>query len=193
MCVRFYGVFLTIVKLNQTTYNKPLKQLLHAFGITQGRWTETLLASPVNWTLVVQSLESMPMIRMLHLVVGTAFLFIFLATGYYMSQNFPNLYQGREEIRMMYRATHIYILFAAATNLLVAHALNPFSNWLSKVQVVASLLLLVAPFLVFWGYIVEPPAYMVERPISFWGIVSLFFGIVLISLLNLPWVKRHST
>lgn len=132
------------------------------------------------------------MFRMLHLFVGAAFLLVFLATGYYMSQNFPSLYQGREEIRMMYRATHIYILFAAATNLLAAHALNSFSNWLSRVQAMASLLLLIAPFLVFMGYIVEPPAYMIERPFSFWGVVSLFLGVVLISLLNLPWSKRHA-
>lgn len=132
------------------------------------------------------------MFRILHLFTGAVFLLVFLATGYYMSQNFPNLYQGREEIRMMYRATHIYILFAAATNLLAAHALNTFSNWLSKVQVVASLLFLVAPFLVFFGYIIEPPTYMIERPVSFWGIVSLFIGVVLVSLLNLPWAKRHA-
>ena len=93
----------------------------------------------------------------------------------------------------MYRATHIYILFAASVNLLVAHGLNNFENYLAKIQLFASALLLLAPVLVFIAYVIEPPSYLIERPVSYWGIVFLFTGVVLVSLLNLPWAKRQAT
>ena len=59
-----------------------------------------------------------------HLVIGGVFLILFLLTGGYMFTQFPELYQGREEIRMMFRATHIYILMSALVNLMCGLALR---------------------------------------------------------------------
>jgi len=132
------------------------------------------------------------MLEKWHLAVGFLFLLIFLATGAYMFFGFPDLYQGREEIRMMYRASHIYILFAGSVNLLMAGGLNSYNNWLASVQMLASIAVLLAPVLILVGFIIEPPSYLVERTFTFWGIVFLFSGVLLRSLLHLSWAKGHA-
>ena len=133
------------------------------------------------------------MFKYTHSVVGTIFLIMFIATGFYMFFNFPDLYEGREEIRMMYRATHIYILFAAVTNLLVGQNLESYLNSLAIIQALASSLILASPFLVFLGFLFESPSYLIDRPYSYWGIVFLFTGTVVILILRLPWLKRYRT
>jgi hypothetical protein len=134
----------------------------------------------------------MLILKSIHFLVGALFLLIFLATGVYMFTNFPDLYAGREEVRMMYRATHVYILFSASVNLLAGGNFHHFGNFLSRVQLLASVLILIAPFLVFAGFIVEPSSYLIDRPITFWGIVSLFIGVVLLSIINLPWATKYT-
>ena len=133
------------------------------------------------------------MLKKLHLLTGSLFLVVFLGTGVYMLVGFPDLYKDREEIRMMYRATHIYILFGAFVNLLVGYSICTFKNWLAKVQLIASLLLFISPMIIFVGYIIEPPTYQINRPISYWGIMFIFIGVVLVSILNLPWAKKYMT
>ena len=131
------------------------------------------------------------MLEKVHLIIGFLFLLVFLATGAYMFFSFPDLYQGREEIRMMYRGTHIYLLFAASANLLMAGGLKTYDNWLANAQVMSSVIVLLAPWLILVGFIIEPPSYLVERPFTFWGIVFLFVGVLLRALLHLSWAKRH--
>ena len=132
------------------------------------------------------------MLEKVHLIIGFLFLLVFLATGAYMFFSFPDLYQGREEIRMMYRGTHIYLLFAASANLLMAGGLKTYDNWLANAQVMSSVIVLLAPWWILAGFIIEPPSYLVERPFTFWGIVFLFVGVLLRALLHLSWAKRHS-
>ena len=132
------------------------------------------------------------MLEKCHLVVGFIFLLIFLATGVYMFFSFPDLYKGREEVRMMYRATHIYILFAASVNLLMTGNLKTYNNWLRNAQMLSSILVLLAPLLIFGGFMTEPQSYLVERPATFWGIVFLFSGVFLRFLLNLSWTKNYA-
>ena len=132
------------------------------------------------------------MLEKLHLAVGFFFLLIFLATGSYLFFGFPDLYQGREEIRMMYRATHIYILFAASVNLLMAGGLKVYDNWLASAQMLSSIAVLLAPLLILAGFIIEPPSYLIERPFTFWGIVLLLVGVLVRSLLHLSWAKGHA-
>lgn len=125
-----------------------------------------------------------------HYLVGTVFLVLFLMSGIYMFLNFPDLYAGREEIRMMYRATHIYILMSALLNLMTGNYLRSHSVknliWLRSI---ASLLILLAPFLLIIAFVIEPPSYLIDRPVSYWGVVILFVGVLVHSLLNLKWFQ----
>ena len=94
---------------------------------------------------------------------------------------------------MMYRATHIYILMSALINLMTANCLSQEENrqyrWL---RVTASALIVVAPVFFLAGFFHEPPAYLINRPFSFWGVTALLAGVLLLSTLNLRLFKKDS-
>ena len=125
-----------------------------------------------------------------HIGLGMTFILVFLGTGVYMLSGFPELYQGREEVRMMYRATHIYILFAALVNLLVGQTIGAREHRSKYIQWLASALLFAAPFMLTTAFFIEPSGYVIERPISFFAVIFLFAGSLLTSLLNVPVIRR---
>ena len=127
-----------------------------------------------------------------HLIVGVVFFILFLLTGVYMTLNFPELYDGREEVRMMYRSTHIYLLMSALLNLMAGNYLLRVeqTNFL-RLKKLASMLIVVTPPLFFAAFFVEPPVYAIERPISFWGVIFLVTGVLLHALLNLKWLRKY--
>jgi hypothetical protein len=128
-----------------------------------------------------------------HLIIGTIFIGLFLLTGGYMNLNFPELYGGREEVRMMFRSTHIYILMSALINLMAGNYLTASLNTsFLPLKKLASLLILASPILFFFGFIYEPPEYLIERPFSYWGVISLFVGVLLHTILNIKWLKKNS-
>lgn len=126
-----------------------------------------------------------------HLIVGGVFLVLFLLTGVYMLDQFPELYKNREEVRMMYRATHIYLLFAALLNLLSWQQFksSPFVFG-GNVRSLASVLIALSPLILFVAFCLEPASYMIERPIGFWGVVCAFVGVMLHTALQIPLVRR---
>jgi len=102
----------------------------------------------------------MKLMQLSHFVIGIISLAIFLISGLYMLISFPELYQDREEIRMMYRSSHIYILMSSLINLMVANYLLFFAkNSFLKLRSFASMLILVAPILLVIAFIYEPPGY----------------------------------
>jgi len=126
-----------------------------------------------------------------HIFVGLIFFVLFLLTGAYMIFTFPELYAGREEVRMMYRATHIYILMSALVNLMTGSYLcNVKKPSFLNLKRLASLLILVTPVLFFIAFMFEPPDYLIDRPITFWGVVFLFIGVMLHTLLNIKWLNK---
>lgn len=124
-------------------------------------------------------------LKLAHLSVGLVFLALFLATGVYMLVSFPELYKDREEIRMMYRATHIYLLMSSLINLAIANysvgKQGFYCNWLRRV---ASVSIIIAPAVFFIAFIVEPKSYLVDRPFSFWGVLLLLVGVLLHTVIN---------
>lgn len=127
-----------------------------------------------------------------HFIIGVVFFVLFLLTGAYMIVNFPELYVGREEVRMMYRATHIYILMSALMNLMAGcylfYAKHESFIFLRKVS---SVLILITPILFFIAFIFEPPDYLIDRPISFWAVIFMVAGVTLHAMLNLKFLHRN--
>jgi len=125
--------------------------------------------------------------RFLHLVVGGVAFVIFLSTGGYMQNRFPDIYHGNEAIRMMFRANHIYILLAALLNLgmgcyLVARA----AGWRRRLQWLGSLLILACTGLLVAAFYQEPIRGSFERPLTTAGIFFLFLGTLFHALSSLP-------
>ena len=126
-------------------------------------------------------------IKQCHLVVGVLTVLVFLATGRYMRIGFPELYEGNEVLRYLYRANHIYILCAGLLNLVLGVYVTMSERaWVQRSQVLGSLLILIAPVLLIAAFFVETTEALPSRPLTALGLQGLFGG----SLLHLP--KRFS-
>ncbi|MCB9495314.1 MAG: hypothetical protein H6686_00305 [Fibrobacteria bacterium] len=121
----------------------------------------------------------------IHLVWGTIFLVVFLATGWYMKTGFPALYHGDDAVRLLYRSSHIYILLSALLNLsLYRRRPRIFGGVRKAVDAAASLLLLASSLLFLRGFVLEAATMNLHRPATFWGVVSVLSGILVKLLLE---------
>lgn len=102
--------------------------------------------------------------RWLHLIVGVAGVVGFLGTGQYMDRVHDHLRGMDDAQRLLFRSTHIYLLFAALVNLALGLYLQPTSGWRSRIRPVGSLVILTAPFLAAAGFFIEPWLSGLERP-----------------------------
>lgn len=126
-----------------------------------------------------------------HLVMGFIFLGVFLLTGVYMDNNFPGIYGDNEGTRIMFRASHIYILMAALINIVTGvHGAVVAGRVFRFLHLLASVLIILAPILFLVGFITEPAIYDTERTYSFWGVLFLLVGVVLQALISLFSVKQ---
>ena len=115
-------------------------------------------------------------IQNIHLIVGFFFLAIFLATGGYLAIIFPTAYGDEEYVRFMYRSNHIYILLASLINIALGCYID--SSNVGKAQKFGSFLVLLSPLILFLAFVVEPSGGLIDRPITFWGILALLIGII---------------
>jgi hypothetical protein len=114
-------------------------------------------------------------LRAFHLWLGWGTFAIFLGTGVYMAREFPEAYRSREAIRYLFRANHVYILFAALLNLTLGS--RPIETGeRSKLQTAASALVAAAVPLLVAAFFVEPPTGSPARPLTLFGIVSAALG-----------------
>ncbi len=115
-----------------------------------------------------------------HRLVGGITLALFLATGAFMRSRFPAVYAANESIRYLYRASHIYLLFAGLVNLALGSYLSiepPGGR--RAFQVAGSLALLAAVAVLAWAFLVEPPLASPHRPRTLLGVVLALAGTVL--------------
>jgi hypothetical protein len=119
--------------------------------------------------------------RRLHLIVGLVALVAFLASGQYMALGYDHLQGLDDTTRMLFRSTHIYLLFAALLNLALGLYLTVGSpGWRRGLQWIGSVLVLLAPPLLAIGFLTEPWLSGLERPYSRWAIYGSLAGLVLL-------------
>jgi hypothetical protein len=117
-------------------------------------------------------------LRRIHIVVGLVAVAIFLASGVAMLLMFPAVYQSNQAIRYLYRANHIYILFAGLLNLAIGAYVSPSHAPFRRItQLWGSVLLLPAPFVLVWAFTVEPIHVTPSRPLTLAGVVLCFAGV----------------
>jgi hypothetical protein len=105
--------------------------------------------------------------RRLHLITGLLALGAFLASGQYMDRTYDHLRGLDDTTRMLFRSTHIYLLFAALLNLALGlHLAVEKSGWRRWLQGVGSVLLLTAPILLAVAFLTEPWLPGLDRPYS---------------------------
>ena len=119
--------------------------------------------------------------RRIHLIVGWFFVLVFLSTGMWMRLNFPDAYQGNEAVRLMFRASHIYILAAALLNLMAGiQRESADRGWRLVCQRIGSAVLLVSAPLLTAAFFIEPGPHQVERPMAHIGVGITALGVVLL-------------
>jgi FtsH-binding integral membrane protein len=117
--------------------------------------------------------------RRLHLSVGVLGVLVFLGTGLYMRQHFPEAYAANEALRYIYRANHVYLLLASLVN--VALGLNVAAardGWRSGVATLGSWLALVSPLVLTYAFFFEAPLGRPDRLITALGIFAVALGVV---------------
>jgi hypothetical protein len=105
-------------------------------------------------------------VRWLHLAVGVAGVVGFLGTGQYMDLVQDHLRGMDDARRLLFRSTHLYLLFGSLVNLALGLYLRPALGWRRWVRPVGSVLVLATPFLAAAGFFTEPWLSGLERPYS---------------------------
>jgi hypothetical protein len=116
--------------------------------------------------------------RTWHLVIGFAGVAAFLGSGIYMRAGFPELYAADEALRYIYRANHVYVLFASLVNVVLGvYLAPPRSGWGGTVATAGSLLALAAPLVLCFAFVFEAPAASPERVLTLLGVIASAAGV----------------
>jgi len=121
-----------------------------------------------------------PRLRVVHLTIGLVFLGVFLLTGQYMDRYLGHLHGMADTQRMLYRSTHIYLLWSALLNLALGLYLRPSTGRLrGMAQWLGSIMVLIGPPLLVIGFFYEPLLQGLLRPLSRPAIYAAFGGLAL--------------
>lgn len=113
-----------------------------------------------------------------HLIFGFIVFIAFAVTGSYMRADFPDKEIIPQELRLLMRSRHIYILFSALIHLVLGLYLQITPvKWRRAMQYFGSLLLIVASGVLLWGFIVETYQLGHFSEISRWGIYTSLGGV----------------
>jgi hypothetical membrane protein len=128
--------------------------------------------------------------------VGLIFLVGFLLTGQYMHWFLGHLAGLSDAPRMLYRSTHIYLMWSSLLNVALGLYLREFTVMLSRrAQLVGSLLILAGPFLLTAAFFIEPGLNGLERPFTRPAIITAFAGLLLhvVGVFHAEWQARSAT
>jgi hypothetical protein len=121
--------------------------------------------------------------KMLHLIIGAAVIFIFLLTGQYMDFHTPKMDELNDGTRMMLRSRHIYILFAGLINLgLGSYFIYREQLWRRTLQIIGSGLIIVAPLVQIGAFFHEPKLKGLPASLTLTAVVALMIGTIFHSL-----------
>ncbi|MBX3277549.1 MAG: hypothetical protein KF868_06045 [Acidobacteria bacterium] len=115
----------------------------------------------------------------LHIVVGLLGVTAFLLSGQYMDLVHEHLANMPDGPRMLYRSSHIYLLWSSLLNLVLG-CYGRFSErrTLSVIQGAASLAVLVGPVLLVASFLRESQAVDLERPNARLAVYLAFAGVL---------------
>lgn len=117
--------------------------------------------------------------RSVHFLVGVLGVLVFLGTGVYMRSGFPELYAGNEALRFMYRASHVYLLFASLVNIVLGvYLVTPRRGWRAVLSRIGSALTVLSPILLCYAFFAEVPTASPERTLTALGVIFSALGVV---------------
>lgn len=107
-------------------------------------------------TNLQKMLKCLAQMSYFHLIFGVILLIIFPITGKFMRLDFPDKEIIPQDLRILMRSRHIYILFSSLIHLAlgVYLTINP-TTWRKILQYLGSVLLTIASILLVWAFINE--------------------------------------
>jgi peptidoglycan/LPS O-acetylase OafA/YrhL len=126
--------------------------------------------------------------RRAHWVVGTATLLVFLLSGAYMRwMRDPPVAALTDTVRAVYRSRHLFLMLAALANLAMSMGWQPQARRGARwAQRLASVLALIAPFLLVPAFLTEPPRGIEPASLSRYGLYALFLAAAILAILGRP-------
>jgi hypothetical protein len=107
----------------------------------QNRWIDATIPLAMKWV---------------HLVLGLMLFVVFTTTGSYMRADFPDKDAIPQELRLLMRSRHIYILFSALIHLVLGAYLRMGTDMrIRLLQYAGSLILFVSSVYLVWAFITE--------------------------------------
>jgi hypothetical protein len=129
--------------------------------------------------------------RKLHLIFGILLFVVFLTTGRFMRWDFPDKEIIPQELRILMRSRHIYILFSACIHILLGvYFKTQTQNRRKYLQTFASFLLIAASFVLVYGFIYETYQYQHFSDVSRNGIYLTLAGTILHVIVNIASQNR---
>jgi hypothetical protein len=116
--------------------------------------------------------------RRVHLILGILLFVVFLTTGQFMRANFPDKDIIPQELRLLMRSRHIYILYCAFLHILLGVYLQVLpEGWRKLVQYAGSAVLILSAILLVWAFVAETYTYAHFSEISRFGIYTSLAGV----------------
>ena len=113
-----------------------------------------------------------------HLIFGLVLVFVFLLTGQYME--YVHNRTLADGIRVLYRSRHIYLLFNALINITLGlYVQYAQAGWRRTLQLIGSVLIMIAPVFLLAGFFYEPPRGVDQTVITLYGIFATAIGVLL--------------
>ena len=118
--------------------------------------------------------------KKIHLIFGVFVVVAFLLTGQYMDKLYNHMVGVPDAQRLLFRTRHIFILLAGLLNLGIgAYFTYRVDTWRRTVQLLGSLLIIVASFLFVIAFFYEPKLSDLHTPLSHWGTYTIAVGALL--------------
>ena len=118
--------------------------------------------------------------RRTHLIFGVLLFIVFAITGRYMRVDFPDKEIIPQELRLLMRSRHIYILFNALIHVALGIYLQMRPHRVIRVfQYAGSLTLAVSSGVLLWAFIAETYQYQQFSELIRWGIYTSLAGVTL--------------
>jgi hypothetical protein len=115
-----------------------------------------------------------------HLIFGIVLFFVFTTTGSYMRSDFPDKDAIPQELRLLMRSRHIYILFSSLIHLVLGVYLRMSADRRIKVlQYAGSALLVVSSVFLVWAFVTETYSLQHFSDLSRNGIYISLAGVVM--------------
>jgi hypothetical protein len=109
-------------------------------------------------------------LKYIHLGLGLAGVVIFVLTGQYMAIFLHGLNDMPDAPRLLYRSSHLYLMWASLLNLVVGYYyVVAVSKNARTAQVIASVMILLGPPLTLIGFAVEAHLSNLDRPYCDWA------------------------